>query len=98
MLLLGWYAEHCWYEINSNFFQTCLLNVCYNLSKLKNWSSKQFRDWIYPEIRQFLEIYVFLYITELKVFVNAMEELRVLNRTGYSCRECGKSSSFTPLK
>ena len=82
------------------FLKKILLGVpvTHPLPELKNWSSKQCRDWIYTEIHQFLEIYVFLHTTELNEFVNAVEELRVLDRTGYSCRECGKSSSFTPLE
>ena len=37
---------------------------------------------------------MFLHTTELNEFVNAVEELRVLDRTGYSCRECGKKFKF----
>lgn len=61
---------------------------------LRNWQAKQQRDWIYSEIHQFLEQYVFLHKAELTQFVNDVEDLRVLDKTGYPCRECGKKFKF----
>lgn len=80
---------------NHSFFKILLgVPVARPIPELKDWSSKQCQHWIYTEIRQFLETYVFLHTTELNEFVNAVEELMVLDRTGYSCRECGKKFKF----
>ena len=49
---------------------------------------------MYSEIRLFLEEYVFLHKTQLTEFVNAVEDLRMLDKTGYPCRECGQTFKF----
>lgn len=64
------------------------------IPNVRYWSAEQRRDWIYSEIKQFLEKYVFLHTTELTEFVNAVEDLRILDRTGYPCRECGRTFKY----
>lgn len=65
-----------------------------SLLNLRIWTTKQLQDWIYDEIRQFLGKYVFLHNTDLTEFINAVEDLGVLQRTGYPCKECGMKFKF----
>lgn len=65
---------------------------------VKNWSTKQRQEWTYSEICLFLEEYVFLHKTQLTEFVNAVEDLRVLEKTGYPCRECGQMFKFHSIR
>lgn len=64
------------------------------LPNLRNRTTKQLQDWIYDEIRQFLAKYVFLHKTDLTEFIDAVDDLSVLQRTGYPCRECGMKFKF----
>lgn len=41
---------------------------------------------------------MFLHKTQLTEFVNAVEDLRVLEKTGYPCRECGQIFKFHSIR